>query len=1085
MSYRWLLLFIFTLFFGEISARAAVLEDCESDILKTLSELPPEQVQKYLELQGKLTLHRLAYASVMFEASSENFALQNTIKKLLQEVKNEKDENFLKAKKLFEENELSRTALAAIMPYVTDILNEQARIKDPNMKEDFALGMADLNLLSILAQQETQMKNGKYRHAFTTSGDSSVMNFTKIINSSVKANANITSLKKGMKYEIEKVQKQMDAILAQIDFSSNCEEYMQQCGAVAFHDLVDKNFMKFVKDLDEKVQTENLRFNDFWLHVGVVKDLKKDLEHQIPPPVRAKQEKSLPKIVEEKCTEESKCTEELSEDYYNTLITKVLGKYPYFFTRHSLRAEPELLIEIAAAIDRKADTFMYQGKKYVLPVLANDFPRMSCRTGPCSVVVHRCIKENKWEEEFQSENSNYVEILFELCLMPPDKRPASFIFNNVPYSSVTLERLSPDKAGILQAVSKKPVTADDKSYYAMVSKFSQAEVATINAAAAEREKSYIDPKTAELKFFSGVPVTIGNYLKENKDFVEKLDLSSKVLLAKAQIDGKMVEEVNGQVFVLKSLRPIGVSGMLSELGRLDQTLNVNMNQFDSEYVKNRYYAMKNDQKTFIYKNEKYETYTAQKTSEVKPLDENYVEIGDELNMSKGPSGDKEVIKKYYSQFPHKNPCEHYVVIDKKTNQLEVFKNNGALLWHSEVLLGKEAGDERTLWREKSETKKVTNKKTGAGIYWMNKLKDVSDDDYYQIFKGNILTLFVEDQAFDGKKNYEAVTAIHQVPDGLERRNILFNNKSVKDNRTTDGCVNLTRQDFQKFRDYIGPGCHVLIMPESDQAKFRIEGQQLSMVPTDVANANNRDFYFSRKPYMPEDAKEIQIFTKNEEVAKLELVKKFLETLETEKADIMKNLRITNEDYNILVKAAYAILGAESEFGENIRYDLKENFFQGFIFSTAMQMHMYVPPEKADRAVSGSIEFIKMSKNFLFGTDDDVDASEGPTQIKRVRSDFLNNKYPEINDHNLTIPRHAAIATIAALKSKLKILRDRHARHPLLDEDKAPELIYYLYNGEVGQINAGTATPQYNAKVKKYAKHLEDIKIFEKTSGEEK
>ena len=59
-----------------------------------------------------------------------------------------------KAKEIFQKNKLSRTALARILPYVKDILNDQNKITDAKKRNKYIIQTSDLKLLSILAEKE-------------------------------------------------------------------------------------------------------------------------------------------------------------------------------------------------------------------------------------------------------------------------------------------------------------------------------------------------------------------------------------------------------------------------------------------------------------------------------------------------------------------------------------------------------------------------------------------------------------------------------------------------------------------------------------------------------------------------------------------------------------------------------------------------------------------------------------------------------------------------------------------------------------------------------------------------------------------
>ena len=97
-------------------------------------EVKEEKLQDFLKLQSELTLHKLSYA-LLKNSKKDGFRVENKILNLLEQMKSEKesDENFKRIYELFENpnNKLSRTALAEVLPYVSNILNEQNKELDP------------------------------------------------------------------------------------------------------------------------------------------------------------------------------------------------------------------------------------------------------------------------------------------------------------------------------------------------------------------------------------------------------------------------------------------------------------------------------------------------------------------------------------------------------------------------------------------------------------------------------------------------------------------------------------------------------------------------------------------------------------------------------------------------------------------------------------------------------------------------------------------------------------------------------------------------------------------------------------------
>jgi hypothetical protein len=217
-------------------------------------------------------------------------------------------------------------------------------------------------------------------------------------------------------------------------------------------------------------------------------------------------------------------------------------------------------------------------------------------------------------------------------------------------------------------------------------------------------------------------------------------------------------------------------------------------------------------------------------------------------------------------------------------------------------------------------------------------------------------------------------------------------------------------------------------------------------------ANNRDLYHydERKNYCP-----IKLILANQNSPN-QIVDEFLSTLEKEKIKLMKFLKLTNDEYNELAQLAFGILGAESDFGENRKYVMKEKINIG---SWNMGQSL--------------IKLLKSVK----GRDDNN--SRGLTQIKDATSLFLNSPYGEITDNDLNKPDVAAIATIIVLEEKYRYLMRQKSKHPNIDEDNWIDYLDYYYTGSAKEILRGTATPVYNLRLNHFKQWQRDLYLMEK------
>lgn len=173
-------------------------------------------------------------------------------------------------------------------------------------------------------------------------------------------------------------------------------------------------------------------------------------------------------------------------------------------------------------------------------------------------------------------------------------------------------------------------------------------------------------------------------------------------------------------------------------------------------------------------------------------------------------------------------------------------------------------------------------------------------------------------------------------------------------------------------------------------------------------------------------------------------KKFVQTLDTKKPELMSKLNIDSDTYNDLANLSTGIVEQETEFGAGLKYIFKENF-------------------------QGCISFVKKRKGKMSFN------SRGLSQMKidsytdpATRS--LLAEYG-INKNNLKNPEKSAIATLIVLAgmSKNELPRLKYRQSKLgLDNDDA---LLYLWNGKKDEITQETAIPsknKYVLNVKRYA-----------------
>ena len=165
---------------------------------------------------------------------------------------------------------------------------------------------------------------------------------------------------------------------------------------------------------------------------------------------------------------------------------------------------------------------------------------------------------------------------------------------------------------------------------------------------------------------------------------------------------------------------------------------------------------------------------------------------------------------------------------------------------------------------------------------------------------------------------------------------------------------------------------------------------------------------------------------------------------------MKELKLTNDEYNDLAKLSVGILGVESKFSKtdlfddgilNVnRYGVKNSWLGGLV-------------------VFGG----KALKRGEFDWDGSQ-RSRGPTQIKNIDTYMKGTKYSYIDKKSVNNPKESAIATMYVLTDKLKQLKNRQVSNDAINSENRMDYLYFFYMGQGSKVKNETATPDLNPKV---------------------
>lgn len=179
------------------------------------------------------------------------------------------------------------------------------------------------------------------------------------------------------------------------------------------------------------------------------------------------------------------------------------------------------------------------------------------------------------------------------------------------------------------------------------------------------------------------------------------------------------------------------------------------------------------------------------------------------------------------------------------------------------------------------------------------------------------------------------------------------------------------------------------------------------------------------------------------LSRLKKARLFLETLIKEKAQLMKELNISNNTYNEFLATAMGILLVESKMGKSLKYFIKEGARLG-------------PLNLGQWGIS-------LAKKFRGREDEN---SRGLTQIKDIGPYLKDTSYEYLNQADLHRPENAAIATMFVLREKYGYLNHFKNRHSNINDNNWSDYIYYFYQGASRQITKGLATPHLNLRIQK-------------------
>jgi hypothetical protein len=1090
MNRLLILVLIFTVSFSFAKTK----EECLSSIDEIIQgdEVKEEKLNEFLKIQAGLTLHKLAYATFRGDISKDRFRLETEILNIMDGMEGKKkDPEFLKVYDLYKNssNKLSRNALANVLPYIKDVLNKQENETDPFKRKMFNLGMSDIKMLSLLSEKESKSGNGIYKHILSSNqnSDNSILNFTKIINSSMRnTDDSVEDIRKTMKRRLNILTGEAHDLILDLFLNTECEILSQVC-SVDKKPILDDSVLEGLTLAISKLKTDDkhkyLRYNDVWLYTkGKALSPKKGTH------TKSKTRKA--DIIKEDLIVE-KSDDDVIQEY---LVQHVLDYLPYFFTRKDLKDDKELTLALSRAIDSGAATasdknkriFHYKGKKYQFPDTYNT-----------SYDTHGMGRAGTFADELIGKTFNFFDMRDDQIIYPENfsenqkeaflelrneqkyihGKDKSFVFKSKIYL-LTGELLKPEKASILKFPLGQSFVENKISLTNPEKKEMAKEIKIGNS-------SYL--KDGQATYISGQEVVLTRAhskakIRYNRSNMNLADSEDESFATKPEVIKLIKDNKKNEQHILKSLadgnRVVSSPAFTYDLvlkkevtpSDAKQTIikhrlgygvirNPSQLAFSDNYLKANASAIVNKKTNFTVGNDTFYTSTGFKIDQKKKgnslvkgmvsHEKTHEEI---VQLNEIP--EKNRIAKYHSL--HKiDGCEYISIIDKKNGELSVVNSNGKSVFIKDILTGSNKNDEKTRYFGNFDERK-SNNSTGAGKYQLGSSKSESVSDYHNNFEGNFLTLNRKNR--DG--SFETITAIHQISKNSPEQNTLLNNNDSNDNRATTGGIALDKPSMSSYiNKYYKEECPLFVLSETDEVEFKVVGTQLALKST--SNIDTKNYYVDR--VLAEKPKKISIAINDKRFIN-DFTAEYVLSLQEEKTELMNSLNLTNDEYNEIAKIAFGVVGTESDFATSNLYKFKETLV-GQMGVDVLKGDVYTIP-LSQGIIPNTLLFGENKKN-----------SRGPSQIKNSQS-YLPKKYKDLKEFDLNTPQHAAIATMFVLANKYDSFKNIEAKNEAITDRNRMEFLYYLYMGSADQVINQSSTVGLNPKADEVRQYANSLNILQ-------
>lgn len=206
--------------------------------------------------------------------------------------------------------------------------------------------------------------------------------------------------------------------------------------------------------------------------------------------------------------------------------------------------------------------------------------------------------------------------------------------------------------------------------------------------------------------------------------------------------------------------------------------------------------------------------------------------------------------------------------------------------------------------------------------------------------------------------------------------------------------------------------------------------------------------------------------------------RYIESLNKNKAAIMKMYDLSNKEYDDLAGITMGLLGRESESGTDIKYDLVKKRFPLAMAKSKEKYGINVHSSLIDQGIAFAKSYDKAFEDLTIEWNSDAwrnyiinhpQMSIGPAQMKiGQKSDELLDELASFGIYPDDVVKDDKVA-VAALLQLIHSRRNEVGNTMFRDKDgnsvNLNDALLYIYNGKKGALNNGSATPYDNIYLK--------------------